>query len=365
MSGKVVGWAFEQDGLSVTQKFVLVALADNANQHGKCWPSKDEIINKTGCSRATVYRALDELRNRGLVREGVAAEGWPCFYLSSSQNENVPSQNENDRSQTENKSSQNENDISQSDTPIYREPSRNRQGTPIEPSTNQNNNCQNEFLTLDQNPPSTDDGEGQDSPPRSFLEANSTNVQGSSTLEGSPKRKSNLTQAQLRDVARAEKLGLKETLDLIVEHGGGKSRPGTKRHLDVARAFLKNLDELELPEIHLALKFKLASEFIKEHPEYRTPKSLLTPKSLPEWFEKAEAVGAEKIAEESSPDAVRKKLITEVGQPGLDRLKLITSAQATTDPGAHERAETAKGWFVDRGINVEVVDGMARIVGRL
>ena len=40
MSGKVVGWAMEQITGSPTAKLVLIKLADNANEHGICWPSK-------------------------------------------------------------------------------------------------------------------------------------------------------------------------------------------------------------------------------------------------------------------------------------------------------------------------------------
>lgn len=70
MSGKVVGWAFdegEERNLELSRRFVLVAYADNADRDGKCWPKQREIIRKTGASRATWYRAKDELVAEGLL----------------------------------------------------------------------------------------------------------------------------------------------------------------------------------------------------------------------------------------------------------------------------------------------------------
>ena len=70
MSGKVVGWAFdegEERGLDLSRRFVLVAYADNADRNGKCFPGMKEITGKTGASRATWYRAKSELVKEGLI----------------------------------------------------------------------------------------------------------------------------------------------------------------------------------------------------------------------------------------------------------------------------------------------------------
>jgi hypothetical protein len=71
LSGKVVGWAFDEGegrNLELSRRFVLVAYADNADRYGKCWPGRGEIIRKTGTSRATYYRAKDELVAEGLMQ---------------------------------------------------------------------------------------------------------------------------------------------------------------------------------------------------------------------------------------------------------------------------------------------------------
>lgn len=85
MAGKVVGWAFEQARareLSPTQRFVLVAYADNASEaEGKCWPDKEEIVEKTGYSQATVYRAIKELEAADLLAFTTDSRDRPCAYL--------------------------------------------------------------------------------------------------------------------------------------------------------------------------------------------------------------------------------------------------------------------------------------------
>lgn len=102
MSGRMVGWAFGVDDLPPTQKLVLVALADNAaDPSGKAWPSKGELIRKTGLSQATVYRALAELKRRELVIEADDERGREAFWLSHG--ENPFSQSENGSSHGENR----------------------------------------------------------------------------------------------------------------------------------------------------------------------------------------------------------------------------------------------------------------------
>lgn len=108
MSGAVVGWAFGRpEKLSPTQRFVLVAIADNADGKGRAWPSKKELARKTGLGLATVYRALGELEKLGLFSESVE-DGREHFLLAVSQSENA-SHGDNADSQTEKTPSQSEN----------------------------------------------------------------------------------------------------------------------------------------------------------------------------------------------------------------------------------------------------------------
>ena len=108
MAGKVIGWAFEEGrkrDLSPTQRYVLVAYGDNASEaEGKCWPDKAEIVEKTGYSQATVYRAIKELVAEGLMVFTEDGKGRPCVFLA------VPwaSHGEKDDSQSDKADSQSE-----------------------------------------------------------------------------------------------------------------------------------------------------------------------------------------------------------------------------------------------------------------
>lgn len=84
MSGKVVGWAFEvgqKIDLSSTERYVLVAVGDNADQKGKAWPSPKELIEKTGLGQSSVYRALGRFKKLGLLSEEEDARGRPYYQL--------------------------------------------------------------------------------------------------------------------------------------------------------------------------------------------------------------------------------------------------------------------------------------------
>lgn len=82
MSGKLVGWAFAQKDLSPTQKLVLVALADNAQDDGKAWPGKGTLVKKTGLGRSSVYRSLEELEDKDLLHSGVDEKRIDCYWLA-------------------------------------------------------------------------------------------------------------------------------------------------------------------------------------------------------------------------------------------------------------------------------------------
>ena len=50
-----------------TVKIVLLKLADNANDNGKCWPSIPRIAHETELSERSVIRALDSLKASNLI----------------------------------------------------------------------------------------------------------------------------------------------------------------------------------------------------------------------------------------------------------------------------------------------------------
>jgi pyocin large subunit-like protein len=68
MSNAAISWAYKQhEGLNAPAKFVLVALADFADQEHSCYPGISTLMEMTECSRSTVVRSLRTLQDLGLV----------------------------------------------------------------------------------------------------------------------------------------------------------------------------------------------------------------------------------------------------------------------------------------------------------
>lgn len=77
MSNKLLNHFFDAADLSASEKLVLIALADQANDYGHCWPSIETLIRRT-VPQSTLYRVLKALTDRGLVirERGVRDEYW-------------------------------------------------------------------------------------------------------------------------------------------------------------------------------------------------------------------------------------------------------------------------------------------------
>lgn len=67
MSIEVMNWAWKLK-LSSTQKIVLVALADRANDDWECWPGQQSLAEKCSLSERGVRKALIELEELGYLR---------------------------------------------------------------------------------------------------------------------------------------------------------------------------------------------------------------------------------------------------------------------------------------------------------
>lgn len=67
MSIVAIGWAFRLDIKSPITKFVLVKLADNANDEGRCWPSIKTIGQQTSLSHDAVIRHIKKLKELGII----------------------------------------------------------------------------------------------------------------------------------------------------------------------------------------------------------------------------------------------------------------------------------------------------------
>jgi DNA-binding MarR family transcriptional regulator len=66
---KATAWAYAQDGFSLAQKSVLVAIAASVQpEQGYAFISKDQLARKVSTGRKTVTYAITALVGRGLLR---------------------------------------------------------------------------------------------------------------------------------------------------------------------------------------------------------------------------------------------------------------------------------------------------------
>lgn len=66
MSNEAITWAFKQE-LPMNEKFILVALADYADDEHSCFPSHSKTAARVGASVPTVKRCIAKLADRGLI----------------------------------------------------------------------------------------------------------------------------------------------------------------------------------------------------------------------------------------------------------------------------------------------------------
>lgn len=74
---------WERTDLSSTQKLVLLALADWANDEGLCWPSINRLAVKASMAGRSIQRIIRELEDAGFVRrDEVTGKGNKYWILS-------------------------------------------------------------------------------------------------------------------------------------------------------------------------------------------------------------------------------------------------------------------------------------------
>ena len=70
--------------LPTTQKIVLLALADNANDEGICWPSITTLEKKTSLHRATIIRTISELEDKNHLSRSTESGKTNTYRLNPS-----------------------------------------------------------------------------------------------------------------------------------------------------------------------------------------------------------------------------------------------------------------------------------------
>lgn len=83
MSIRIMTAVWERTDLSSTQKLVLLALADWANDEGLCWPSINRLAVKASMAGRSIQRIIRELEEAGFVcRDEVTGKGNKYWILS-------------------------------------------------------------------------------------------------------------------------------------------------------------------------------------------------------------------------------------------------------------------------------------------
>ncbi len=73
MSIKLISKVFDVTALSPTQKFIMIALADNANDEGICYPFIETITQKTSYTKRTIISNIEQLENYGYLQKRIRA----------------------------------------------------------------------------------------------------------------------------------------------------------------------------------------------------------------------------------------------------------------------------------------------------
>jgi hypothetical protein len=68
MSVQAITWALDHRVHSVTEKVILLVLANYANEYGISWPSQRTLAENAACDERTVRRTLVSLEARGVIR---------------------------------------------------------------------------------------------------------------------------------------------------------------------------------------------------------------------------------------------------------------------------------------------------------
>lgn len=81
MSVRALTWSFNLYLQDVTAKAILHALADHADENGRCWPSVARMALYAGCDEKTARRALGRLVALGLIAREARSGRSDVFTL--------------------------------------------------------------------------------------------------------------------------------------------------------------------------------------------------------------------------------------------------------------------------------------------
>lgn len=81
MSNRIMALCWQLGGMSGTEKAVLIALADRADDAGMCWPSIATLAQMTCFTDRAVQKCIHSLLGKGLISVQVSAGGKSNKYV--------------------------------------------------------------------------------------------------------------------------------------------------------------------------------------------------------------------------------------------------------------------------------------------
>jgi hypothetical protein len=82
MSIRIMANVWEHPGINSTQKLVLLALADWANDEGMCWPSIQRIADKCSLTTRAVQKSLRAIEDMGMLRYEDGVHKSRTYWIS-------------------------------------------------------------------------------------------------------------------------------------------------------------------------------------------------------------------------------------------------------------------------------------------
>jgi hypothetical protein len=90
MSIKIMTAVWDREDLSSTQKLVLLALADWANDEGLCWPSINRLAIKASLTSRAVQKTIRSLEDAGFIRREEVLGKGNRYWISTPLNDVHP-----------------------------------------------------------------------------------------------------------------------------------------------------------------------------------------------------------------------------------------------------------------------------------
>lgn len=155
MSIDALRWAFSQQGITASQKLVLLAIADRADGDNLAFPSREQLVFDTCLNKETISAATEVLTKIGLIKKIRRFNGSTVYELLGVPNRDChPSQSAGNPASRKSGSTVSRKSGSKSAGNAAIDEPEIRLLTPIEPTTEPKSVCATRFDATALNPPS-------------------------------------------------------------------------------------------------------------------------------------------------------------------------------------------------------------------